>query len=375
MEAIIDNLNLPVSKTWQSGVLAEFEFDKYQKDAEEWKKKADELVITDASQLQEMKLADEGRKVLQKIRTSIEKKRKELKERSLQEGRSIDAIAKALTALVEPIERTLEEKAKYAENLEKQRIQKLHDERLAEISPYLDAIPVGVNFGALDLGSYNGMLHYAKAEFEERKAKEEAERIAAEEAERKRMIYTDRRIAIAPYLEYGFFDLHIDTTEEEFQQYLQAGKDAKKVEDEHRQEQARIAAELAAEKQRELDQLQLQHQREKSLLSVDFDPSGIDLLELTQEEFDNLYTEKFFVYNQKKEEQKRHLEELARLEEEERKAQNAPDLEKLASLSNAFRQFALPSCSTEDGQKVVADVRALLDKVSAFIDSKVEKIR
>lgn len=375
MEAIIDNLNLPVSKKWQQEVLAEFEFERFEKDAADWKKKADDLIITDASQLQEMKLADEGRKVLQKIRTTIEKKRKELKERSLQEGRAIDAIAKALTALVEPIERTLEDKARYAENLEKARIQKLHEERVAEISPYLEALPVGVNFGALDLGSYNGMLHYAKVEFEERKAKEEAERLAFQQAEQKRSVYTERRIALAPYMEYGFFDLHIDTTEEEFQQYLQAGKDAKKVEDEHRQEQARVAAELAAEKQRELDRLHLQHKREKSLLSVDFDPSGIDLVALTQDEFDNLYTEKFFVYNHKKAEQKRHLEELARLEQEERVLASATDVEKLVALSNALMQFALPLCSTEEGEKVVADVRVLLHKISTFIDSKVEKLR
>ena len=385
MEAIIDDLKLPVSKTWQDLILNEFEFEQYQAEAEEWKKKAEELVITDASQLKEMKLADDGRKVLQKIRTSIEKKRKELKEKSLQEGKAIDAIAKRLTSLVEPIERILEDKAKYAENLEKARIQALHEERYNEITPYLEAVPVGINYGALDNGTYQSMLHYAKGGYNERIAAEEQARVAAELAEQKRAIYNERRVQLAKYMEYGFFDLHEDTTEEEFQFYLSAGASAKKVEDDHREEQLRIAAELAAEKQRELDKINTQHQREKSLLAVEFDGSLIDLSSLSESDFTILYQHHRNKFLNKKVEQKRAEEELARIKEEEaavlkakeeadRAAKAAPDIDKLTQLAFALADFELPPMSTPDGKKIVGEVAELLLKISRHIDSRIAKI-
>lgn len=231
METIIDNLNLPVPAPKAEAIKAEFDFEYHQKIAAEWAKKASELVITDASQLKEMKLAGDGKKFLKTIRTSIEKKRKELKDNSLQEGRAIDEVAKFLTGLVEPIEKNLESKEKYAELLEKQRQQELHNQRYDEITPFLESIPVGINYGALDHGTYRAMFEYAKKDFEDRIALAEAERIAAELYQKKTELFYERRLKLAAYSSYGFFDLNEDTTEEQFQSYIQEGIEGKEAED------------------------------------------------------------------------------------------------------------------------------------------------
>ena len=54
----------------------------------EWKEKAKELVVTDESQVEEMKQAREGRLMLVKVRTNADKIRKELKADSLAYGKA-----------------------------------------------------------------------------------------------------------------------------------------------------------------------------------------------------------------------------------------------------------------------------------------------
>lgn len=56
--------------------------------ADEWDKKAKQIVVTDASQKEAMQLAREGRLELKEKRVAIEKARKELKEQSLREDKA-----------------------------------------------------------------------------------------------------------------------------------------------------------------------------------------------------------------------------------------------------------------------------------------------
>lgn len=86
--------------------------------AADWERKAKALVITSVEQTAEMKMAGEGRRFLKQKRVAVESTRKQLKEASLREGQTIDAIAKILKNLIEPIEKDLEEKEKFAERIE-----------------------------------------------------------------------------------------------------------------------------------------------------------------------------------------------------------------------------------------------------------------
>ena len=96
LQVIIDQSGLEKSK---AQVLLE-KFTDYFQIAAEWEQKSNALVVNDISQTTEMKMADEARKFLKQKRIDIEKTRKELKEESLREGQTIDAIAKILKNLI-----------------------------------------------------------------------------------------------------------------------------------------------------------------------------------------------------------------------------------------------------------------------------------
>ena len=105
-----------------------------------WEKQAKTIVVTDASQIPEMKMARTGRLFLREKRIAIERTRKELKEQSLREGKAIDGIANVLKAVIIPIEEYLEKQEKFveiqvAEEAERIRIEaekKAEEERIAK---------------------------------------------------------------------------------------------------------------------------------------------------------------------------------------------------------------------------------------------------
>ena len=76
----------------------------YRDTAEEWKAKAESIVVTDASQIPEIQAATAGFEIIRAMRIEAEKTRKRLKERALNEGRFVDGVANELKALIAPIE-------------------------------------------------------------------------------------------------------------------------------------------------------------------------------------------------------------------------------------------------------------------------------
>lgn len=109
-------------------------FQDYFKVAAEWELKAKSIKVTDENQTADMKMARIGRLELRSKRIEIEKKRKELKEQSLREGRAIDGVANVLKGLIEPLEEYLNSQEKFVEIREAKRKEeeRLEAERLAE---------------------------------------------------------------------------------------------------------------------------------------------------------------------------------------------------------------------------------------------------
>ena len=91
--------------------------------ADEWALKAKTLVVTSASQTTEMEMARTGRLFLRDKRIAIESARKELKEQSLKEGRTIDSIANTLKSLIVPIEDFLGKQEKFVELQEEAKLE------------------------------------------------------------------------------------------------------------------------------------------------------------------------------------------------------------------------------------------------------------
>ena len=85
--------------------------------AQGWEAKAKKIVVTDESQTDLMKEARVARLALKEVRVQAENARKELKEKSLREGRAIDGIANVIKALIVPLEQHLAQQEQFAERL------------------------------------------------------------------------------------------------------------------------------------------------------------------------------------------------------------------------------------------------------------------
>jgi hypothetical protein len=243
--------------------------------AEEWRQKADAIQVTREDQRAEMAMARAGRLFLKEKRVAIEATRKQLKEASLREGQAIDNVAKILKNLIEPIEKDLEEKEKFAEIQEAKRIEALRIEREAEVMPYIEFIPQGLPLGKLSEKEYSAMLSGAKIQVQARKEqqeREEQERVKAAELAKR---LQERRERLLPMKSWIQEFEKLDLTSMEDQEVEKVLEDAMKAMEEHRIKVAQVEAEnerikkeadkqakiRAAEKQREEKELEAANER------------------------------------------------------------------------------------------------------------------
>lgn len=99
-----------------------------------------EIEVTDETQKDLMAEARSKRLTLKKIRTTVENKRKELKEDSLRTGKAIDGVAKYIRDNIQPAEEYLELQEQFAEHKEQQRRTVLVAERKEKLEPLTDNI-------------------------------------------------------------------------------------------------------------------------------------------------------------------------------------------------------------------------------------------
>jgi hypothetical protein len=151
--------------------------------ADEWRKKAQELVVADASQTHEMKMAREARLALREIRINADKTRKLLKEDSLRYGKAVQGVYNVIEYLIVPIEKHLEEQEKFIEIQEQKKKNALKAKREIEIEPFREFISPFINLGELPEEDYTKLLKGAQLQFQQKKEDEqkiEQERIAKE---------------------------------------------------------------------------------------------------------------------------------------------------------------------------------------------------
>ena len=153
--------------------------------AEEWKRKAEALVVTDATQVHDMKMARTARLALKEIRVNADKKRKELKEDSLRYGKAVQGVYNVLEFLIAPIEKHLQEQEDFVAIAEAKRKAELKASREMEIQPFAEFVALGLNFGEMTDEDYAKTLNGAKLQLQakiEAEQKSEAEKIAKEKA-------------------------------------------------------------------------------------------------------------------------------------------------------------------------------------------------
>lgn len=191
---------------------------------------------------------------LVKVRTGIASIHKTQKEYSLAYGRFVDAWKNKETAPVVQMEEKLEEIELYFENIEKERIAKLQEERAGLLKEYVDMVPD--NLGIMESDVWEPYFESKKNAYLERK--KELERIEAERMENERLdrLATERRIEVAGYSQFVTESKDLrNMDEKEYSEYLQslvsAKSDYESKQEEIRKENERLAKE-AAEKESQL---------------------------------------------------------------------------------------------------------------------------
>ncbi len=308
--------------------------------AEEWRQKAESLVVTDASQIHKMKMARHARLALRDIRLDADRVRKELKEDSLRYGRAVQGVYNVIEYLVAPIEKHLQNQEDFVIIQEANRKAELKLKREIELQLYAEFVPIGLNFGEMSEYDYLKTLNGAKLQLQakidtERKAEEE--RIAKEKAEaeeRERVMLENER-------------LKAETEAKEKQlaeERAKAEADRKALEEKARKEKAAADAKLKAEREaKEKLEAELRAKSEAEARA-------------------------------KKEAEAKAAAELKAKQDAERKEKAAPDKAKLIELANVIDQLIFPELKSEEAERILTDVKALLTKVTGFIREKTSKL-
>jgi hypothetical protein len=226
--------------------------------------------------------AEKAKKVvteLGRIAADAERQKKIDKDDILIQGRYIDGLFNTVNGAARLTQNEAKEIRDYAENKERERIEALKQVRIAELEPFSEFVPFGIDLGTLSESDYNKVLNGAKLQLQAKKdaeLKAEQERIEAErlaEIERQKEI---KRLQVIQsnkeqLLPLSQWIINFDLIDFETVDLTTTIESAKKVKADHdakveaqRIENERLKAEREkAQKEAERKALELEAEREK----------------------------------------------------------------------------------------------------------------
>ena len=305
--------------------------------ASDWEAKAKSLVITDVSQIHEMKMAREGRLQLKEIRVAAEKTKKKLKENILVEGRFIDSIYNLIEGVTKPIENDLLEKEKFVERKEQARKDALSAERVEKLLPY-EIDTSFYNLAEMPDAAFSQLLENTRMAYESRLAAErkaEDDRIAREKAEQ------EERARIAA--ENIRLKAEAEAREKAIEAERKAREEADRIEFEKREAEERKAAAIR-EAERQKQEAALRAEREATEKAQRELRAKIEAEE-----------------REKREEAARILAEQKAKEEAERRIAAASDNEKIIAYIRQIKQIQEPAVNNIQARSIMDDLRNAID--------------
>lgn len=166
-----------------------------------WRSKLDAIVITGVEDTEAIAAAKELFKAIQTDRLNVEKRKQIIKEPYLKPAQLIDGVFRVYMDEITPLERAALAKAKYIENLENERKEKIRAHRVEQLAPFVENIaafnlhPDVMTDEAFDtVLATQKELHAARQAQAEREAQERQRREDEAAAERVRLRrQTERR--------------------------------------------------------------------------------------------------------------------------------------------------------------------------------------
>jgi hypothetical protein len=334
-----------------------------------------ELLIQKFNEIKDLEVTKENLAVFRTLRLEFQKNRTQginkwhevVKEVPLRMGQLIDAIKRNENQTNLNYENPLEEKEKYFQNLEKERIEALKQARIAELEPFSEFVPFGIDLGTLSDADYNNVLNGAKLQLQAKKdaeLKAEQERIEAErlaEIERQKEI---KRLQVIQsnkeqLLPLSQWIINFDLIDFETVDLTATIESAKKMKAEHeaKVEAQRIENErLKAERekaQKEAEQLEAKRQSE---LKAEREKQAKIQAELDAE---------------KERQAKEESERLAKLEAEKLEAEKLAKAPIKKQMEAWINLFEIPT--TELDNDVVKDIQQKFDAFKTWSKSQISK--
>jgi hypothetical protein len=319
---------------------------------------AKSIIVTSEEQKDEIEKAHGYRMKLRTIRTSADKKRKELKEDSLKYGKAVQGVYNFIEESVSGVESYLQEQEDFVTIQEEKKISATRAIRTNGINPFITFVPEGIDFGTMSDEGFNRLLSGAKVLYQKDiDEKLELARKANEENLLKEKQNTDdktRKAELAQYNDvYSVLPFLGSMPEPD---YIIFRDDLKTKHNDKIIEADRIAKEkaLGAERKKSLEQYK------------DVIPAIVNFGAMTAEQFEIAKADILANYNRKMEadkiikadEEKKRADEAARLEaeEESKKANSASDKEKLRSFVTglvAYYHATAPSVESDKAKEIL----------------------
>lgn len=349
------------------------------------------VVVTDASQIDQIKLSRAFRLQLRRVRIEGENLRKSLKEESVKRGRAIDAFNTILLHLVESEEARLDNQEKIVERQEAARKETLKQDRIKALQPY------GLDTSFLSLGEmpdelFAQLLENTRAGHEAKLAalkKAEEDRILAEnnrlkeearireENARLKREADEREAALKAERETQEKErLRLEAIAEEERKKAaeaarQADEERKRIEAEaakalaEQQRVAKEAADAAAKKAKEAQEAAAQKAKAEKDAADAIARKEREAREKAEAE----------VKRAKDAEKKRIADELAAKKQAEadelaakKKAALAPDKEKLLAFSKSVSALVIPDLSSEEAKQVADLLKTKVASLCSWIE-------
>lgn len=326
-------------------------------EADDAVRKAKEITVTDAGQIERIQLARSMRLHLKNIRIEVESQRISLKQESLKKGKAIDGMANIIKYLIFPAEEHLKKQEEFVKRQEGQRKAELAEKRELELQE------IGVDTEYYNLAEMNNfafasLLETMKFQYERKQAdqkKEDEERIAKAAAEVKRqkeMEAENKRLKV------------------------EAEKSERKAEKEHQELKAILAKErlarsaIEAKRQAE-DAKKLQIFDDKMAKEQQESKAKLEKEILAKQAAED----KLAREREERQAAEQVIRDQARLKVERiREARLAPDKKKLEVLAGFIASIEMPDLTSREAQRIALEGGILLNKAVSFIKSESGKL-
>ena len=287
--------------------------------AKDWREKAASIKVTNIGQTTEMGNARKARLEIRQVRINAEKAKTKLKADSLRYGNAVQGAYNMILLLTEPVEAYLLDQEEYGKRLQERAQAEARDLRMCEAGKYLEFFPQSLDLGTIADEDFARLLHYAKAQWNEREEaaqkieKERIEREQKEAAEREAMRAENERLKA---------------------EAEKAAKERDRAEAEQRRMREQAAKEIAAER------AEVERLRAEAAANEEAERKAIEAAKAQIEE------------------------EKREREAAEKAAQEAPDREKFHALADAYSSIPRPMFENDDWD---AKYKVAMDYISEGI--------